>query len=350
MAQPPAKDSHLLPEFGSVGMVVRFVLLALAIAVIITIGRNERFDEQAWQDLNLLVAFSLALSVISAVVLGFISPLLKRMSIAAGSVLVVLVLLLVSAVVTDTMIFALYDLGYIGERWPPWREGLILRTLLITAIIGVFGLRYLIVQRRVEVETKHQQEARMQALQSRIRPHFLFNSLNSVASLTRSDPNRAEAVLHDLADLFRVLLADARKLVPISAEREISRQYLEIEKLRLGDRLQIKWNVGNIPRSAQIPALTLQPLLENAIYHGIEPRFAGGTIKIEMWTEGEVLNIMISNPVAEVKRNGHGKGNKIAQENTRQRLATQFGDKAQMQAFEEAGQYHVKIRMPIVLG
>lgn len=191
----------------------------------------------------------------------------------------------------------------------------------------------------------------MQALQSRIRPHFLFNSLNSVASLTRSDPARAEEVLHDLADLFRLLLNDPRKLVPITAEREISRQYLEIEKLRLGDRLNVKWNVSpNVPRAAMIPALTLQPLLENAIYHGIEPRFAGGTIKIEMWTEGDHLDILISNPLPEVRRNPHGQGNKIAQENTRQRLITQFGENANMQAFEEGGQYHVKIRMPIVLG
>src|SRR5205814_9199965 len=246
--------------------------------------------------------------------------------------------LTVAAVSTDVVIFALRDLGLINEPWPQWRESLIVRTLLITGIIGALGLRYLIVQHRVEVETKHQQEARMQALQSRIRPHFLFNSLNSVASLTRSDPPRAEAVLHDWADLFRVLLADARKLVPISAEREISRQYLEIEKIRLGDRLHIQWNVSpNIPRSALIPALTLQPLLENAIYHGIEPRFAGGTIKIEMWAEGEALNIMISNPMPDVRKTTHTKGNKIAQDNTRQRLSTQFGDKASMQAFEEGG-------------
>jgi two-component system sensor histidine kinase AlgZ len=350
MSNLPAKDSQLLPEFGSVGMAIRFVLLALAIAVIITIARNERFDAQAWQDLNLLVAFALAISLASAAVLILISPWLRRMSMVSGSILALLVLLAVAVVGTDGMIFALYDLGYITEAKPPWRESLILRTSMITAIIGLLGLRYLIVQRRAEIEAKHQQEARMQALQSRIRPHFLFNALNSVASLSRSDPSRAEAVLHDLADLFRVLLADARKLVPISAEREISRQYLEIEKLRLGDRLQVKWNVGNIPRSAQVPALTLQPLLENAIYHGIEPRFAGGTIQIEMWAENDILNIMISNPVADVKRSGHSKGNQIAQENTRQRLVTQFGDKAHMQAFEEAGQYHVKIRVPIVLG
>jgi len=350
MAKASREQSSVLPDFGSFSMAVRLIFLAIVIALIITIARNENFDEQAWQDLNLLIAFATALSLLSIVVLKIASPLLRRTSVAVGSVLVVLILLTVSAIGTDGMILVLHDLGFIPDRLPSWRESLILRTLLVTGIISSLGLRYLIVQHRAQIEAKHQQEARMQALQSRIRPHFLFNSLNSVASLTRSDPPRAEAVLHDLADLFRVLLADARKLVPISAEREISRQYLEIEKLRLGDRLQIKWNVGTIPRSAQIPALTLQPLLENAIYHGIEPRFAGGAIRIEMWAEGEILNIMISNPMPEVKKNLHGKGNKIAQDNTRQRLSTQFGDKASMQAFEEGGQYHVKIRMPIVLG
>lgn len=190
----------------------------------------------------------------------------------------------------------------------------------------------------------------MQALQSRIRPHFLFNSMNSIASLTRSDPARAEAALQDLADLFRVLLADARKLVPISAEREISRQYLEIEKLRLGDRLKVVWSVNNIPRNALVPALTLQPLLENAIYHGIEPRFGGGTVKIELWAESDILYFMISNPLPEVPKHAHGKGNKIAIDNIRQRLSTHFGPNASMQHFDDGTQYHVKVKMPIVKG
>jgi len=108
--------------------------------------------------------------------------------------------------------------------------------------------------------------------------------------------------------------------------------------------------VNNVPRSALIPALTLQPLLENAIYHGIEPRFAGGTIKIEMWGEGETLNIMISNPLPDVQKQTRSKGNKLAQENIRQRLATQFGGAASMQVIQEGGQYHVKVKMPIILG
>ena len=351
MSKDKSPDTYFLPDFGSFGMAIRFILLAELIAIIITIGRNPVFDEQAWQDLNLLSAFAITISLCSVVILKLAAPLLKRASVTIGSLLVVLLLLLTTAVGIDGMIFALHDLGLISERWPPWRESLIVRSLMVAAIISILGVRYIILQHRAETESKAQQEARMQALQSRIRPHFLFNSLNSVASLTRSNPEKGEAVLHDLADLFRVLLADARKLVPFSAEREISRQYLEIEKIRLGDRLNVVWNVNNnIPRSTQIPALTLQPLLENAIYHGIEPRFAGGTIKIDMWAENEMLNILISNPLPDVPKTTLGRGNKLAQENTRQRLVTQFGAAASLQAFEEGGQYHVKVKMPIVRG
>ncbi|MEJ2563791.1 MAG: histidine kinase, partial [Anaerolineales bacterium] len=348
MPNPNASNRSNVPNYGSFGVALRIIILAELIAVIITVGRNPVFDEHAWQDLNLLSAFALTISFCGVAVLTLASPLLRRMSLAWGTVIAFLLLLLVAVFGTDFIIFALYDIGMIDQRWPVWRDSLMIRSLIITALVSVPALRYLLLAYRIEADAKSKQEATMQALQSRIRPHFLFNSLNSVASLTRHDPEKAEAVLHDIADLFRVLLADARKLVPISAEREISRQYLEVEKIRLGDRLKIKWNVSNVPRSALMPALILQPLLENAIYHGIEPRFSGGTIAIDMWTEGDTLNIMISNPLPENPRASHGRGNKIAQENIRQRLQTQFGNAASMQALQEGGQYHVKVKMPIV--
>ncbi|MDH5633440.1 MAG: histidine kinase [Gammaproteobacteria bacterium] len=337
-----------LPDFGSFGVAIRLILLAEIVALVITIGRNPVFDQQAWYDLNLLSTYALIVSFSTVVVLKLTSPLIQRAGPKVGNVISFLVLLLVTALSAEAMIFLLYDFGLIGERWPEWREVFILRSLLVAAVIGVPALRYLALVHRTRTGKQAQQDAQMQALQSRIRPHFLFNSMNSIASLTRTDPDKAEAVLHDLADLFRVLLADARKLVPISAEREISRQYLEIEKIRLGDRLKIKWNVGNIPRNAQIPALTLQPLLENAIYHGLETRFGGGLLKIDLWAEGEILNIMISNPLPDPSSaKKHTTGNKIALDNIRQRLETQFGNAASMQSFEEGGQYHVRIKMPI---
>jgi two-component system sensor histidine kinase AlgZ len=348
MAKPSTPQHSFLPDFGSLGAALRIILLAELIAIIITVGRNPGFDQQAWQDFNLLSAFALTISLGSVVMLTLMAPVLRRMSALGGALVAVLSILLVAVVCTEFLIFGLYDLGFIPERWPAWRDSVEVRVLIITALISVPALRYLVLAYRIRSDAKANQDAQMQALQSRIRPHFLFNSLNSVASLTRSDPEKAEAILHDIADLFRVLLADARKLVPISAEREISRQYLEVEKIRLGDRLKIKWNVSSIPRHALIPALILQPLLENAIYHGIEPRFGGGTIGIDLWTEGDTLCIMISNPLPETGRASHSKGNKIAQENIRQRLQTQFGDAASMQSFEEGGQYHVKLRMPIV--
>ncbi|MFQ5993622.1 MAG: sensor histidine kinase [Acidiferrobacterales bacterium] len=350
VAKAPAQDRNFLPDFGSFGIALRLVLLAELIAIIITLGRHLGFDDSFWQELYMLSAFALFVSFCVFVALKLSSPLIRRMSALTAAPIVFVLLLCATAFATELVIFAAFDFGLISERWPPWRESLLIRSLIIAALIGIPGLRYLFLQHRAETDAKAQQEAKLQALQSRIRPHFLFNSLNSVASLTRSDPPKAESVLQDLADLFRVLLADARKLVPISAEREISRQYLEIEKMRLGDRLKVKWHVSNVPRYAMIPALTLQPLLENAIYHGIEPRFAGGTVRVELWAEGETLNVLISNPLPDVRNASHGQGNKIAQDNIRQRLSTQFGDSATMQAFEQGGQYHVKLAMPIVRG
>ena len=136
-------------------------------------------------------------------------------------------------------------------------------------------------------------EARLQALQARIRPHFLFNSINGVLSLVRSDPRRAEDALHDLADLFRVLMRDNRDLTPLADEVTLCRQYLDLEKLRLGERLVVDWNVKSMPDDALVPPLFLQPLLENAVYHGIEPCTEPGTITINIFlTRGEVHAIL----------------------------------------------------------
>lgn len=350
MAKANSDGQHFLPNFGSFKVAIRIVFLAVLIAAVITISRNDTFDAAAWQDLNLLSGFALILSLSSVLVLKLFAPMIGRLSVIVGSLLVFALILIVIVIGTELMVFALFDFRLTSERWPDWHVSLLTRSILIGSIIAILGMRYLFVAHRAEQDSRAEQDARLQALQSRIRPHFLFNSMNSIASLTRSDPARAETALQDLADLFRVLLADARKLVPISAEREISRQYLEIEKLRLGERLKVSWQVNNVPRSALIPALTLQPLLENAIYHGIEPRFQGGTLRIEIWGEGETLNVMISNPLPDVPQHAHGQGNKIAVDNIRLRLQSHFGDAAGMQSFQEGGQYHVKLRMPIVRG
>ena len=140
-------------------------------------------------------------------------------------------------------------------------------------------------------------ESRLQALQARIRPHFLFNSINAVLSLVRCDPKRAETALLDMADLFRVLMRDNRELVPLADEIELCRQYLELEKLRLSDRLQVEWHLNNMPGDALVPPLVLQPLLENAVYHGIEPSSTPGVVSINIFCKGGDVHAILRNPV-----------------------------------------------------
>ena len=189
-------------------------------------------------------------------------------------------------------------------------------------------------------------EARIQALQARIRPHFLFNSINAVLSLIRSNPKRAERALEDLADLFRVLMADNRALTPLAKEVEIARQYLAIEELRLGGRLQGTWRVEEMPADALVPALLLQPLVENAVYHGIEPIDTGGEISIEVGlAKGELL-IRLTNPFR-ASGDRHA-GNRMALANIRERLQLHFDVEAGMRSRISGDTYEVSIRLPYI--
>jgi two-component system sensor histidine kinase AlgZ len=189
-------------------------------------------------------------------------------------------------------------------------------------------------------------EARIQALQARIRPHFLYNSINAVLSLIRSEPRRAERALEDLADLFRVLMADNRTLAPIANEVELARQYLALETLRLGERLKITWRIGGMPPDALVPPLVLQPLVENAVYHGIEPSPSGGEIEIDVGLVGGQLVMVLCNPFPGGGR--HSAGNRMAIVNIRERLQLHFDAEATMRSEVKDGLYRVTIRMPYI--
>lgn len=198
-------------------------------------------------------------------------------------------------------------------------------------------------------------EARLQALQARIRPHFLFNSLNAVLALIRTEPLRAESTLEDLAELFRVLMRDARDVTSLEEEIRLSRQYLSIEKLRLGDRLQVQWKTTNISekmlRKARVPSLLLQPLLENAVHYGVETVQGAVTIEIELTRQGERINIAIFNPLP-----GTGselairEGNHMALQNIRERLALLYDVEAQLTAGVANGRFEVLLQLPYVRG
>jgi two-component system sensor histidine kinase AlgZ len=189
-------------------------------------------------------------------------------------------------------------------------------------------------------------EARLQALQARIRPHFLFNSINAVLSLIRDEPKRAERMLEDMAELFRVLMADNRQLTPLADEVTLCKRYLEIEEIRLGERLVVEWRTSTMPGEALVPPLILQPLIENAVYHGIEPLNAPGTLVIEVAAVGKQLNITLTNPFHAGSR--HVSGNRMAIANIKERLQLHFDAEAGLTADIHQQRYVVKINMPIV--
>ena len=224
----------------------------------------------------------------------------------------------------------------------------LLRNIGISAIVTAIALRYFYVQFQWRANLESEAQARIQALQSRIRPHFLFNSMNTIASLTRSKPELAEQVVEDLADLFRVSLGDARIPVSLSRELEVCREYLRIEELRLGGRLKMDWMVDDLPGDAQLPALSLQPLLENAVYHGIEPAPDGGTISLQGEREDDRLQITISNTLSPDSSNTR-EGNQMAQENVRQRLRAFFGPGSDLAAEALEDAYRVRITIPYQL-
>jgi two-component system sensor histidine kinase AlgZ len=187
-------------------------------------------------------------------------------------------------------------------------------------------------------------EARLAALNARIRPHFLFNSLNAVLSLIRARPQQAEEALESLSDLFRAAMRDPGEMVSIADEIALSRQYLELEKLRLGERLAVDWKIGAIALDLPIPPLMLQPLLENAVYHGIEPSADGGTVSVIIDQKGDELHIAIANPT--VSQAQHAAGNQIALTNIRDRLALYYDLEARLQIETGDNHYEVRITLP----
>lgn len=187
-------------------------------------------------------------------------------------------------------------------------------------------------------------EARLQALQARIRPHFLFNSLNAVLGLMRSDPRRAEATLENLADLFRVFMRDARELVPLDDEVVTCKEYLAIEQLRLGERLRVVWQLDQMPGDALLPSLLLQPLIENAVHHGIEPSAETGTIEIVVTRPGERVRVEIANPITPTPP--VRPGNQMALSNVRERLMLLYDMEAELKTGVDDGRFRVLLEFP----
>ncbi|HEY5898244.1 MAG TPA: histidine kinase [Burkholderiales bacterium] len=320
----------LLPDFRNLAVIARVLLAVNALALAGTLyaapsvaAALERFVQAA--------AFLEPLLLIVLIVLFASSSMLARLPYwAGGAAVLAIVVVLAGAYHMAVRMVAI-------EAMPS-----LARTLVLTALAALLLLAYF--RLHTKAFSPALAEARLQALQARIRPHFLFNSLNAVLALIRRDPKRAERALEDLADLFRTLMADARQFVRLADEIELLERYADIEQLRLGDRLHIRWELEGSPSDALLPPMVLQPLLENAVYHGVEPGTGPGEVLVRVERRGDRVYAAIENPHLEA--GNQRAGNRMALDNIRERLALFFDAEARLQTTIDKERYRVEIEIP----
>jgi two-component system sensor histidine kinase AlgZ len=344
-----ANKSLYLPDFCTSRAALANVLIVELTALVLTLARDNA-AVGFWTDLWRTSLFLLWIGLAGAGVLCWMRAPLNRLQVARGSITVLLLITGVVAIVS-TCAYALgrsslvYDSGA-AFLFPPELASFLVRNVGIGLVVTALALRYFYVTHEWRRNIEMQATARVHALQARIRPHFLFNSMNTIASLTRSNPAVAEQAVQDLADLFRANLSEKRDTITLAEECEVARTYQRIEELRLGTRLRVDWKIDSLPSKALVPGLMLQPLLENAIYHGIEPRPGGGTVTVTGELSGGLITIVVRNPVT----NGESEreGNRLALANIRERLELLYGERGLVKSGRFESEYIVTLRFPHV--
>lgn len=356
MTPATTKNIHgdFLPNLCHPQAIFLLVLATELIAVLLSMN-SAQLPELNWDALALYSIQIQWISIFSAIAICRLRPRLngwpplKAGLVAYGTVLAItLVFSLIGQIVLQ-LFTLLTDLSEL--EFDPWA---LLSNLITAAILAGISLRYLYLQQQLRNQQQAELQSRIQALQSRIRPHFLFNCMNSIASLIGSDPDKAERVVEDLAALFRASLAEPA-LIPIASEIALCRRYLEIEQLRLGQRLTVNWQIGELDASVKIPSLMLQPLLENAIFHGVEPLPTGGEVCIKIAKVKQQLIITIVNPYLLGKRSqpahnteaDNSRHNSMALDNIRRRLQVHYGSAARLSSSEEHGRFTTYIFCPL---
>ena len=336
------QNQAYLPDFCAAGTVLVILLVSELIAIVLTLA--SYVPGSFLTELSKMSMYVLWIAFLSTAILCRIRPWVERQGntqafVVCFVILLALCLLLAEITWQLTRIFA--ESVIIGDS----HLGFVGRTFTISSIVIALAMRYLYVSSEWRRSIVLEAQSRISALQALIRPHFLFNSLNTIAALARSNPAQAEEAVQDLADLMRANLNASRDRSTLKEELETAAIYQRIEKLRLGDRLHVKWDVDELPMRALIPSLTIQPLLENAIFHGIELLPEGGEVRITGRRKGDDLEFTIVNPVAVDSKRQSG-GNKMAMSNIRQRFEFAYGSRAEVEVRDAADRYSVRLAFP----
>jgi two-component system sensor histidine kinase AlgZ len=342
-------ETHFLPNFCGGRAIGAIVLIAELLAIVISLVMR-RISENLFADLLLVSLFVQWVALSGVATLCSARNFLNGLPNARALGFAYLLLLGVVLVVSEAAVWVWWAIGKVGSPRPEWYAYFHIQNFTVAAIINALALRYFLARHQLRQRSLSEAQARIEALRSRIRPHFLFNTMNIIASLIRNAPDKAETAVMDMADLFRTMLGDSENLVPVSNEVAIAKKYLDIETLRLDNRLRVDWNVGKFPRKAVMPVLILQPLLENAIQHGIEAIPAGGVIGVRLWEESDTIRIAVTNPLPRLRAKSSPitpARNEQALDNLRLRLASHYGDAARIEITQEPERFNVTVEIPI---
>ena len=335
-----------LPDFCNARVIFLMVLGVILLAIVLALS-STRPGEDFWVRLSMVSLFTVWIAFGNILILCICRSFLDKMRPIASAFTAYGLSLMVTFVISLLAIVATpLATNSIAQSESIFFSDFLIRNLTISAIVSAVALRYFYVQHQWKSNIQTEARSKIQALQARIRPHFLFNSMNTIASLTHTDPYKAEQAVEDLADLFRASLGH-QDTVTLREELEFTKRYINIEGLRLGDRLHIDLSLQeNLSLSTLVPALILQPLVENAIYHGVEPLTTGGTVKIEIENAEHELLFTITNPKPR-DRDPRRSGNQMAQDNIRQRLQLAYGDRSKMKINDSDENYSVSFNIPI---
>jgi two-component system sensor histidine kinase AlgZ len=333
-----------LPNFRANHVVFIVILTAELLALVLTLTVSKR-KVDFWINLAQLSFLIQWIALGTLAVLGCFRDWIARFSVPLATLAAFVLAQLV------TLGFSLIALWILDGHYFKFELSLlhspfIMRNLAISSIVSLMALRYFYIQFYWQKNIEAEAQARFQALQARIRPHFLFNSLNTIASLIPTQPQHAEQAIIDLSELFRSTL-DQRGTITLQEELAITQHYLSLEHLRLGDRLQINWELdNNLPLYKPIPALILQPLVENAVYHGIQNLPKGGQIIIMVKSHNRNLEFAIINPLPQELNVKPQPGHQLAQNNVQQRLRLAYGETSMLHIQTIGNQYRVMFKIP----
>lgn len=335
-----------LPDFCQPRAVFILVLLGLLLALLLALAGRSDFSN-FWSALGLTALMVESIVLAACLLLCACRGMLARLpaSAAFATIFLVIQILVVGASWFAAHYFLFHDGPGPRSAGAEW----IVRNLLISLIASLVFVRYLVLHRQWQIQVRAEAGARLDALQARIRPHFLFNTLNTIASLLKTRPDDAEQAVLDLADLLRTGLK-TNATHTLGEELELVRGYLRIESQRLGDRLRIDWQIdASLPLSQTVPALLVQPLVENAIVHGIARLPDGGQLRIEAGaSKGGDWFVRVMNPWpgASGEDTGGASGNRMALENVRQRLELAYGELASLETRPNEDNFTAELRAP----